>query len=318
MTASQTGSEGQNLTNEDADRAAASIRPVWEIDDDGEAHVAAADSESPVTPDPPRDTVIDGMPTVALGRTSEAGESAAKTTRSSGEPRKLEAPVPPKNAGPTRIGLGSDDAPDDGWGPENRPSDRPAAPQAEAVAPSAPPAAQVSRAPSAPPARPRVSGNSPVMPQPVSFSKADDPVELPVEKRSGMLYLVGGVALLGVIIGGVFLASSGGEETKSNPTETAQPANTVAPKPTIADPPPVPVETAAPTATAAATVEPTAPPVETAAPTATATEVATPEKPKPANTGTKPGGTGTKPTSTGTKPTGTKPPGGGIIRETPF
>ncbi len=153
----------------------------------------------------------------------------------------------------------------------------------------------------------------------VSFSKVDDPVELPVEKSSKGLYIGGAVALVGVLVVGGLL-SMGGDDPPKQPaapatTQASEPATKPDPKPTATEaktpeptPTPTAVETAAPAAEATAT--PTAEPAATPDPAAK-------KDPPP----TKPAA-GKPPSSGGSGPS--KPSGGGggkkggIMRDAPF
>jgi hypothetical protein len=151
----------------------------------------------------------------------------------------------------------------------------------------------------------------------VSFSKVDDPVELPVEKSSKGLYIGGALALVGVLVVGGLL-SMGGDDAPKQPAAPAKtqasepaPAKQPDPKPTATEakqPEPAPAPT--PTETAAATAAPTAEPAATPEPLAK-------KDPPP-----------TKPTGNKAPPSGgsgqSKPAGGGggkkgsIMRDAPF
>lgn len=130
-----------SLDAEKADRAAASIRPSWDFDHaDFEAApapaakvetfdkklalpapppaVAAAPVPFAAGADIPRDTVIDGMPTVSVGRTIDIGPAPEDVQA------KPDRAPPPARPQATRFGLGSD------------PGQAPAAPTPGAAAPT--------------------------------------------------------------------------------------------------------------------------------------------------------------------------------------
>lgn len=325
--------------DDDVDAAADAAIPATAKSADGEASAIAAKLATDPGAPPARDTVIDGSPTIGVGPTDPGPPPEAPAA---GAPKKIVDPAP-KPAGPTKLGMGDDVAEGlaqvdaarakssakstmQGVAPPSQPPPTPE-PSAEvtealAVGPSlknlrstdvieAPPVSSKRAGKTTGGSRPL----TPVKPQPASFSKADDPVELPQKSSNATLIIVGLVAAVAAIAGGVMLF--GGDDPKpaakptatatteakptnaatSKPVETA--AQTAAPPPTVA---PEPTVTASASATASATA------------TATATAVAKVDPPKPEVTNKPPP---PKPTATG----GGKPPpkgGGGIIRDTPF
>lgn len=342
--------------------------------------------------DIPRDTVIDGMPTVGVGKTDPGPDPTAKASVKKAPPK----PAAPVKAQPTRVGLGDDDVSEsdaapaivsskivsvgdeasekvevrskpprplsssdrakngdtlESLGVESKPHPEEsklvteeAAPldlsaeahEEEPVAPPRPskkssdlplPPSRASRSrsgegrPSRGPAR-----ETPVAPEKVSYSRADDPIELPVQKSSKtVIYgLIGAVVVAAGICAAVVF--SGNDPAKTDSTSKPE-TKTESPKSE-------PTATAASTAHAetppAKTNEPAAatPPAETAAPVAATppAETAKPgEAPKPQGQQAANGsnGSGTKPPPAAPPPAGApkKPPskgGGGIIRDVPF
>lgn len=357
----------------------------------------------------PRDTVIDGAPTVGVGSGAADPSAPAKATRVGFADAIAEgiaivdrgaasstkatvmglaapapapaAPEPPRRAGPTRLGVGDDpseittampvgpglrsaaeaSAAAEASVAEANPGslDLPepalkfggtirmdASPLVEAARhpsspppaqfPSSPPPARESSRPSAAVARGSSAARlSPVEPQGASYSKADDPIEIPVQTSSKtLLYLVGGALAVGAIVGGVVLFGGSSDpktEKKSDDKAQTAAATTATSNPTQAAAPAEPTAratataTAAPTATetasAAATTSATATATASASATATAKETATPTS-KPSTTHTASPPTTSKPPTpknTGTTPSKPPPSGnGGIIRDTPF
>jgi hypothetical protein len=307
---------------------------------DSEASTIAAKLATDPGSPPARDTVIDGSPTIGVGPTDPGPPPEAPAA---GAPKKLIDPAP-QPAGPTKLGMGDDIAEGLAQVDSGRAKSAAKATMQGVAPPSQPPPAPSSPPPSeevtealavspslrnmrrtdvieAPPVKAKPAGASrpltPVKPQAASFSKADDPIEIPVRKGSNAtLIIVGLVAAVAAIAGGVMLL--GGDDSKP---EAKQPAAATEAKPTTtatAKPIVTAAETAAPlpTASAAPTASASAGPSATATATAsaTATAVAKVDPPKPEVTQKPPP---PKPTATG----GGKPPpkgGGGIIRDTPF
>lgn len=383
------------LDAEKADRAAASIRPSWAFDDaDFEAPAAplpatslvgAAKAEVPfeakladVKPvvlakeapfagsEIPRDTVIDGMPTVAVGRTIDIGPAQVDV-----KPSKPERAPPPPRPQATRFGLGADPEPPSGTtakGTHIMPATSPEAAALAAAAAAAglsappgsspPPAVEPSaafspgdvaeiapleapravsspdaldgvgtpaevevadaRPLSAPPPAPLV----PVAPVAPSISRIEDPIEIPKKKGGPVLWVIGGAVAVAALVGGIVVATSGGDKPSGSDaaTATAQaptkspgaPAEKPTEKPASAPAPTTPVTPT--TATASATTEPSAAPTTSAV--ATADPTAAPSA-KPTAT---PVAANPQPPKTGTTPPKQPPPKstGGIRKDTPF
>lgn len=358
------------LDAEKADRAAASIRPSWAFDE--------ADFEAPAKPDafedklstkdakpvalakeapfagsaPPHDTIIDGMPTVTVGRTIDIGPAPEDA-----KPAKADRAPPPPRPQATRFGLG-DDAPTTSNGTQIIPatsgaaaaaaaaiasaSERPAdagaafapgevaevapleAPRAVSasappVAPSTPPEARASARPAPMESVPPPAPVAPVAP---SISRIEDPIEIPRKSMGPLVWLIGGAVAIGAIVGGIVLATSGGDKPAGEPTASTQTTAKATPTPTekpatatAATPPTTP---ATPT-TAAASATPTAEPSVTSSAAATPTETPTTApttKPSSKPTTTPAAGTPKPPATTPKQP----PPkgSGGIRRDTPF
>lgn len=381
---------------EEAERLASLIRPAWEMDgpdlDEGQlaapAVVAAApeadaqaaqfdklaerfslpdrlldggvDSSATATASgnfaPPRDTVIDGVPTVGVG--DEVARSSVSSAIAQGiaivdsgvarplvdvgseaapaqpaGPNHPSAGMPaPKRPGPTKLGLGDDVSEglaivDAGASASQPPrSHQPKSGGTLRMDPAAADAARreaLARPPSAPPA------DVLVPPQRAGYSASgDDPIEIPVQKGSKtVLFVLAGVVVVGGIIGGVLAFGGSGSTTKKSDAKTTT-AETARTDKTSAESTKTAVLTASsaslpppvPTETAAASAS-SAPSSASASASASASEVVSAEpSAKPAKS-TKPAAS-SKPTSTATsKPTSTattKPTGTGIIRDTPF
>ncbi len=335
------------LSPEEADRLASRIRPSWELDDGDFAEGGDPSVESlargGVSPgitkesapfsDPaansPHDTMIDSGPTISAARTVESASLVVDTTAT---PQSKSGRQ--KAVGATRMGLGD---PDEFLDSQAIVSSKivsigeaapvAASPAASANAEAPPPpskrAASVSTPQSDPPRRSLVASSAPppAMPPPVvpvqpSYSRADDPIEIPVQKISrSVLFAIGGAAILAAVLGGVAIFS-GADPKKTDAPQSSEPASPKATETAKA------VETAKPAETAKS-VDPT--PSVTAAPEPTSAsaskrdpEVAKPEPVKPDPVKPKPSsGTGNNPPASG----GKKPPksgGGGIIRDAPF
>ncbi len=310
---------------------------------------AAALDEAAKSFEPPRDTVIDGSPLVPVGKTDPgAAPSPGKTEPAEPlRPSQLDPakrPVPPRAPRATRLGLGTDDerlsadalpgAPGAAEPPKETPeklevttalpvkdikaevaSDVLADEPAEAKPASERAPRSKRRTSKDAVARPSSASKAPAAgSSSVSFSKVDDPVELPVEKSKTSLYVGGALALVAVLGIGGYLAMSGDDPPK---TETTAPAKTQAAEPTPAkapDPKPTATQTAAPAPTAPATAE------ATATATATATAAPTSAPVADAKPSSKPEATTTKPAGGG-KPAGGSGGGGkkgGIMRDAPF
>lgn len=336
-----TTQDSSALDENEAERLASMIRPAWEVEEDADADLRAdAEAATVAFPEtaksaeveagaiaarlatdpgaaPARDTVIDGSPMIGVGATDPGLPPEAPPA---GAPRKIVDPAP-QPAGPTKLGIGDDVAEGlaqvDSGRAMSRPHPSAEVTEARAVGPSLRKAG-ADAVEASPVSATRASASrplTPVKPQAASFSKADDPIELPVKKSSSAaLIIVGLVAAVAAVAGGVMLL--GGDEPKPEPktqpaaTTEAKPSTTAAARP---------VETAAPTVAplpaATASAEPTATAsasaTATASPTATAVAKADPPKPEMTEKPPPP-----KPTATQNKP----PPkgGGGIIRDTPF
>ena len=310
---------------DEAERLASMIKPAWEIDGDDDAPPPAETAEA-ARPSgaeaPAHDTLVDGVPSVEVGTTdpgaSPVGEAAVPDREA------------PKPAGPTRMGVGDSAeeiaAREADEAPKVEPAKRRSRDREVTEAVGRPLVSAEDIPPSSRPASGRGGARTPVAPQGASFSKIEDPIEIPVENKSrGMIYGLGGAAVVLVIVIGYFATRGDSGPTTSTATSTAKPVVTATAKPT-------PAETAKPAATATPTPEPTA--TATPEPTATASAAATAEPtataaaktaepiaaaPKPTS---KPASGGTKPTATSG---GTKPPSGGgtkgsggIMRDAPF
>ncbi|MFO0617780.1 MAG: hypothetical protein U0414_34635 [Polyangiaceae bacterium] len=357
---------------EKADRAAASIRPSWDFEHaDFEAAAASPDRAEPfekklsreepakgaVTPTPaaktpvpfsagadiPRDTVIDGVPTVAVGRTIDIGPAPDEVNA---KPERAPRPAKPQA---TRFGLGGDPEPPSAPPitsngtqilPATTGAQAAAAAAAEAlplppkridateafapgdvaeVAPLESPPVHSSAPPPAPHADERPLATS--APMGASISRIEDPIEIPRKSSGPILWIVGGAVAVAAIVGGIVLFSGGDAKTSGAPTATStaqtKPAATTEKPTTTTTAAAAPTTPAAPqTATASAAPTPSAAPSETVAATSEPAPSA-----KPAVT-TKP--TAVAATTPPTKPTGTPktpPPkgsSGGIRRDTPF
>lgn len=353
------------LSAEEADRLASRIRPSWEVDDDDDmpppGFATQKTQESAPLPEAgatgPHDTVVDGggaagASATRMGLGSSEAESAAEGPAivsskivSIGDPTPEEAPKPIAAAPVAAAPVGAAPIAHTKTG-----GLEPAEIEAEEAAPEVPPSKKApparkpnkSRAPNdSDDARPSTNREAPVLapvePIQPSFSKADDPIEIPVQKTSKtMMLVIGGAVALAAVVGIVMVA--GGDkkpDTAPTATATSAPAATTkpeAPKPAETAPATTtqPAETAAATsapssaATAAATEAPAATSTPTSTPAATSKPVAaaTPDPPKTKpSSGSKPSGSSGSSGSSGgsTK----KPPkggsgSGGIIRDAPF
>ncbi len=342
------------LSPEEADRLASRIRPSWELDDGDFADGADPSVESlargGVSPeitkesapfsDPaansPHDTMVDSGPSVEAARTVESAPLDLDTAAAP-QPRSGRQ----KAVGATRMGLGD---PDEHLDSQAIVSSKivsigeaapvAASPAASAKAEAPPPpskrAASVSTPVSDPPRRSSVASSAPpaAMPAPVapvqpSFSRADDPIEIPVQKTSRtVLFAIGGAAILAAVLGGVAIFS--GDPKKTDAPQSSEPASPKAPETAKAVETAKPAETAksvepAPSVTATAAPEATTTPTTSPTPTTTPDpKPAKPEPVKPDPVKPKPSsGSGNNPPASG----GKKPPksgGGGIIRDAPF
>ncbi len=352
------------LNAEEADRLAARLRPAWE-DEDGDDLPPpgfGADKTQESAPiaeagaSPAHDTLVDrrsdpsaitrdekrpasgapGPTRLGLGDpadgSSEGEEAKAEGPAivsskivSIGDPTPVEAkpnaPPKPTKAKPTPV---ADETKPAARAPkaEPPPKEPPAEAASEPAGSSEPPNAAASEPPAA---------LEPIAPQAASFSRADDPIEIPVQKTSkAVVYAIAGAVALAAIVGGITLFGgdkSGPETAKTAaPTaaNTAEPAKTTEPAATAE-----PAKTAAPAPEPAKTTEPapteTAKAAETSAPEATAKAAATatpaPE-PKPVAAAkpksTSSGSSGASAPASGTTKKPPKSGGTGIIRDAPF
>jgi len=314
MTQQNAGPDG-SIDDDEAERLASMIKPAWETDDDDAAAPAVVAGPAAGSTGP-HDTIIEGAPSVRVGNTDPGAglDVPSEKTVAPEEP----APQAPVAAQATRVGLGSTPT------PPLAPEARAAEPIASTEEPKRPSrksgresasrdvtAKPVARGAAEAPPR---SKRTPVEPAGASYSKFDDPIEIPVRSKPGWLLYgaIGATALAAIIIGVWWMgrtpdatpasskpaavATTAPFEKTAEPAKTTEPAKTAEPAAATA--------TAEPSATA--TAEPSATAKATAAPVATATT-------KPVATAT------TKPTST-TKPATTSKPagGGGIMRDAPF
>ncbi len=348
--------EGKAIDLDEADRLASMIRPAWELEE--AARAALAESARDAEPlaaggvdaatldaaakafEPPRDTVIEGTPTLAIGKTDPGGAPAPApdvTDRASAGREPARAPRRPEPAGPTKLGLGDDiaegvaaadagasDMVDGGATIPDPPRDglevTTALPIQRVVAdlpkdaldePAPAPASKRKKRPVAP-------GPAAGAPGTASFSKIDDPIEIPVKKGSKTA-LVLGACVVGAVLIGVGAMTFSGDEPAKKP-EKAQPATETPREETKPAPTqeaaPLPSPSAAPTAAPA--------PTETSAPTTAPTVESPPiaEQPPSKPAGDKPPAGNKPPTSDkppGGKPAGKPPPGkGGLMRDAPF
>ena len=349
----------ESLSPEEADRLASRIRPSWELDDGesaeggdpgleslahgGVAPEVTQESAPLSAPTSPHDTIIDGTPTLD-GRTVETSASDTQDAPAS-RPRVTAQQA----AGATRVGLGEQSV-DEAAKSQAVVSSRivsigetaPAAPAPErrtdSAAPSRPApstesalvaAPLASSAASVAPSSPPAEAFAPVAPEQPSFSRVDDPIEIPVQKTSRtVVFAIGGAVALAAVLGGVAMFS-GGDTNKAAATQTSEPAKDAPKAAETAKPLETdkPAETAKVSETAAAptpepTVASTTPePAPTSAPTSSAVapapKPAKPEPAKPEPSKPKPStGSGGTPSPSSAK----KPPkgGGGIIRDAPF
>ncbi|MEP7122222.1 MAG: hypothetical protein ABJE95_14980 [Byssovorax sp.] len=350
------------LSIEDAERFASQIRPSWELlGPDG----AAADfglDDAPLAAAPSAgaggraaDTIIEGVPTVAVGGSDEAipvdtswdvdepakaSEPAgppieAQVITSIGIPSKAEVPVnelqlPPQVGHPMVPTPRAPIAPSPpaktkvgvgGTSGERAPMAKPTS-----TRPPAPVSARAATAPAS--AKPAASKSRPGATNPgtskpsaayvPAAGEADDDIAIPISGASkGLLLKIGGgVAVLAVILIAVKVFSG---SSKPDPVKTTPTA--VVTTAAVAAPPPLdPTLVDPPKPTTAPTVAATTAPATAATTAPTAKEkpvVAKVEPPTPpVTTAKKP--LGTPPASTGTTPAGPAKKGGGIIRETPF
>lgn len=180
---------------EKADRAAASIRPSWEFDQaDFEAPAIPAAAPAPkidafdaklaqakpvalakeapfAGSEIPRDTVIDGMPTVAVGRTIDIGPAPVDA-----KPAKPERAPPPPRPQATRFGLGEDPA------PSSAPTSATTAKGTHIMAATSPEGAALAAAAAA--AGVGAPPPEPVIDAPATFSPGDVAEVAPLEPRA--------------------------------------------------------------------------------------------------------------------------------------
>lgn len=329
-----------DFSEEDAERFASQIKPIWELEEEDAAYRAAQAEATTSSKPGASDTIIEGAPMVDVGENAAAKEEekveAPKNFAPAPDPpaTKVEAAVAveveaPKNFAPKRtmIGVGR--------------SDPPPAQASDDVMAVAPDPAAMRRTPPAPPPPSALAGGvgseareellrPPRRPAPTPVSRSrpgadeaqafdNDDVQLPVASSKGLALKVGGaIAALAVVVLCVKLFSgSSDEKTNAAPTSAATtppPIATATQEPAQATPPPPPpVATTppAPTTTAVATTAP----VATSAPSPPATTPA-PQPNKPTKVAAAP-----PPTPKPAKPTSTPKKGGGdngLIRQTPF
>jgi hypothetical protein len=352
------------LSIEDAERFASQIRPSWELlgPDAAAADFGLDDAPGVASPSAGAgskapDTIIEGVPTVAVAGSDEsvpvdtdwddepaapkateveAPPIEAKPITSIGITAKAEVPVsdlplPPQVGHPMVPTRGAPIAPSrpaktklgvGGTSSERAPISRPKPTRAPASAP-APVSARAAAAPAAGTAgasRSRPGTTNPGATYAPADGEANDDIEIPISgaPKGLLLKIGGGVAAVAVIFVAIKLFSG---SSTVDPVKTAPTATTAA-----AVVPPPPLETAAPKATAPATVAAAPTVAATTAPTAKEKPVvAKVEPPPPVVAKVEPPPPvvkkATPPPSTG----GAKPPagggtkkGGGIIRETPF
>ncbi len=272
---------------------------------------AAVSGEIPVDVDEPP---IAASPVVAVGGAVNV-EAAAIAAETKAETAPQEPPRKPQVRSKTRIGLG------DGEDQPEKPSTK-SAPASAPAAPAAPVASSrraVNVAPAA--AGPsRSEASAPARANPTPAPAGDEDIEIPGVNRSSnntMMIVAALVAVIGLSLGAWALLRGGDKKA-----ETPEPKPTVAA--TTATSPPPPVETAKatppPADTPAVTAPPAAttpPPPVTAEPKATAKPADKPvDKPAPKPVAEKPA-PAPSPKPEVKKPSGGKPTGG-IIRETPF
>lgn len=331
MTTQGAGTSAAEKSNpldvDEAERLASMIRPAWDVGelDEGEIAPAPAAAASALSTDealrlaeggsslsnvpssgnlaPPRDTVIDGAPSFSVGSTVPEPPPERPA------PAQITAPAAPLAAGPTKVGLGEDVAAALAQvDSDARPAEPPPSSRASSRKRSNAVAGPVAGAPNSK----------------VSFSREDDPIEIPVQKASKTMWIVGGVGALAAI-GLIAFLTMGGDskkpESKAEPAKTSEPVKT---EPKKVDEPKTakPAETALATATPAETASaaPSATASATAAPSATATATSQPvaaadppKKDPPVKKDPPP-----KPTSTTPPKGGGSKGNGGIIRDTPF
>jgi hypothetical protein len=334
------------LNLEEADRLAARLRPSWETDDDDMPppgfgvdktleSAPLAEAGPPAGSTGPHDTIVEG------GASAEAKPAAAtkhglgEAGERSSEPAIVSAPIVAVGD-PTPIAATPDRPAPPSRRTKKAKTEESAAPGVSAEAATEPVVGSPSSSP--PPAL------APVAPEAASFSKVDDPIELPVQQTSKTLvYVIGGAVALAAIVGGIMMFSG---DKKPDAAENAAPAKTseaAAPAPTTqptSAPTPAqaaqdkPAETAAPAPTDAPTAQASSAPASTGEPAKQEpakqeppkqepkpVAAAKPEQPKSSGSSGGPssgsssgnassGGTTKKPPKSGS--------GGGIMRDTPF
>lgn len=326
MTTQGAGTSAAEKSNpldvDEAERLASMIRPAWDVGELDEGEIEAAPAGAALAADealrlaeggsslsnvpssgglaPPRDTVIDGAPSFSVGSTAPEPPPERPV------PAQITAPAAPLSAGPTKMGLGEDVAEalaqvDN----DARPAEPPPSSRASSRKRSNAVAGPIAGAPASK----------------VSFSREDDPIEIPVQQGSKTMWIVGGIGALAAIGLIAFLTTGGGDkkpESKGEPAKTSEPAK-AEPKRTEEPKTAKPVETPPATATTApveTAATPSATATASAAATATSEPVAAADPPKkdpPVKKDPPP-----KPTATTPPKGGGSKGNGGIIRDTPF
>jgi hypothetical protein len=342
------------LSPEDAELFASRIRPAWELFDDldgdpaGDAAAPPAEAPKVVAAPkagsaPAQDTIIEGVPTVAVGTEparKEQAPSDGKPVEAKGDAPKPPPPSKPGEAkktvpargGKTQIGIGAPDAAAIAKAQAEAKSAKPASPKpvSKTIPDDPGPGSGATKAPkSAPkPAAAPAAARAAVM----------DDIEIPGTGGSSGILKIGLAAAAVLAVGAIAYGVMGGSEKKPPapaPVTTTAAAATAVPLPaTVPPPPPVepetpkPAATAAPPATATTTAKAAdtsppapaaaaAPPKAEAAPKAEAPpKAAPPPKAEPAAKA--------EPKKAAASPPPDKPPAapakksGSIIRETPF
>jgi hypothetical protein len=341
MTTQNVGSSDvKGFDPEEAERLASLIRPAWEDDEvgllgDEPPAPAVAIEAAPAAPAQADakafEAAVEEKTVVAPPPAPSAGASKATDTMVDSRPPFSDA-ARPQAAGPTMLGLGSEDAAEPAKAPiaaaaaalskelqafDSSPPEKAAS--GDGVNKSFTRTAHLEATPlqASSPTSTRSRAN-----QRPSASRADDPVELPVRKSStGLMLGLGGAAVVLLGLGAYALFGSSGDKQPDPATPvkaaTEKPAEakpTATSKPTATAATPATAVAATATATVTATATATATVAATAAPTLSQTAPTAVTKTTAASPG---------PTAT-TKPTGQKPPPqntgkpGGIIRDVPF
>ncbi|NUO50554.1 MAG: hypothetical protein HOV80_16990, partial [Polyangiaceae bacterium] len=176
---------------------------------------AIAEATAPSKPAPRKS---DPAPAPAASKTKESEPQAeAKSSKAGPEKQEVTMALPVKNLAAEVAREALDDKDE---APASRPSKSPGT-KRKTKAGVGPEARDSDRG------RRSAASASPAGSAGVSFSKVDDPVEIPVEKSSKGLYIGGALALVGVLVIGGLLSMGGDAKSK----ETAAPATTQASEP---------------------------------------------------------------------------------------